>query len=84
MELPHPKFTRKGDNLHYVHKLFLIDAICVTPFKIETLAVYKHHKSQIIIQNYLLFLIKSFSSINNNEENSNPTIRNPSIKDQFF
>jgi len=37
VELPHDKFKRKGNDLIYIHKLSLYDALCMTPFDLETL-----------------------------------------------
>lgn len=35
--MPHPKYSRKGNDLYYVHKLPLTDALFATPLQIETL-----------------------------------------------
>lgn len=36
-EQPHDRFRRKGNDLIHVHRLPLYDALCMTPFELETL-----------------------------------------------
>ncbi len=36
-EVQHPKYKRKGNDLIYLHKISLYDALCAAPFEIETL-----------------------------------------------
>lgn len=35
--MPHKHYKRKGDDLIYIHKLPLYNALCMTPFDMETL-----------------------------------------------
>ena len=37
VELSHARYKRKGNDLIYVHKLSLYDALCATPLELETL-----------------------------------------------
>ena len=37
MEIKHPRFKRKGNDLIFVQKVSLYDALCAIPFEVETL-----------------------------------------------
>jgi len=37
VELPHENYHRKGNDLIYVKKISLYEALCATPFELETL-----------------------------------------------
>eukprot|EP00831_Metopus_contortus_P041297 TRINITY_DN3239_c0_g1_i2.p1 TRINITY_DN3239_c0_g1~~TRINITY_DN3239_c0_g1_i2.p1 ORF type:complete len:195 (-),score=60.85 TRINITY_DN3239_c0_g1_i2:35-619(-) len=49
-ELPHSQYKRNGDDLIYIHKISLINALSALPFEIETL---DHRKISVVVDQVL-------------------------------